>query len=161
MTNPRVASGETRILRAAITKVLMRATAPMPADEIARSPEVAATGLPRHKASLCVAHMYRLKNTGPTLHRIEFDDTRPAKYYLPGVLSASLMGGKAFDDGKSMATRKKPAPVNNVKPEPQEFTFNPVELEAATPIDVPVSVPPGVKCITLTVGGVSIKIELQ
>ena len=161
MANPRTLKDETRVLREAITQVLMRATRPMTSSELASAAEVAATGIPKHKAALCVAHMYRLKS-GLVLHRI--DNDVPGKYYVPSILPDKLLKGVPFSEE---GTKRVAAPVNPVKSGPAakvfEFDADKFELQAvpAANVDVPVQVPAGVKCITLSVGGVSIKIELQ
>lgn len=148
-------SDETVLIRDAIKVALDTATEPLTSDEVARHPEVQSLGLPHDMVSRELKALYDKSKKAWPLLRIP--SSKPGRnkweYFNPRVVKLAHKEKAA------------PAPVNDVKSEPvpvPEFTFNPVEFvpEPVAAPDVSVPVPAGVKSVTLSVAGVTIKIEL-
>ncbi len=162
-------SDDTAVLRLAIQQVLASAKAPMTSQQIAEHQEIVSLGLPDHrnKVAITLVNMYDLKKRGFRLCRVPTGQGRTKwEWYNPDVLPHLMF-----------VPPKMPAPVNPVKSAPLNpvippgFEFNPVDFAVAEPDPVPdapysepvvpVQVPVGVKSITLSVAGVTIKIELN
>lgn len=150
-------SDRTVLLREAIKNVLDNATEPMTAVEINEKQEVFELGLGSTAVSMELSALYNVANKPWPIKRIPAEPGKRSKwvYFNPKVVKLAY---------------KEKAPVNTVKSEDApavvspvpEFQFNPVEFvpEAAAAPEVNVPVPAGVKSITLSVAGVTIKIEL-
>lgn len=179
----RQASDTTIALRAAIKSVLDNAPGPLAAAEICAHPAVEAIGVSRADATLCVSHLFLLKSRGFPMMRAPIGGNKFV-YFNPEVVTPNdVVMAKAEERPPLGASSH---PVNAASQAPAgpmksgDFQFNPIHLETeltpapakrktkaeadavAPPVAVPapVHVPAGVKCITLTVAGVSIKIEL-
>lgn len=151
-------SDETTLVRMVIKEVLDTATEPMTAAAIAQHPAVVSMGVSRDKTSQELSAMYRLttKKPFPLCRLPSSSNLAQYEYYNPDVVKLAV-GRRATDD----------TAVNDVNTQPEakpvqaaQFAFNPVEFQAE-PANAAVSVPAGVKSITLTIGGVNIRIELN
>lgn len=151
---------ETALLREAIKEALGNATEPMTSTQVADTPVVMELGLSSNRVSRELKAMHQKKKSSWPIKRIP--SAAPGhntwEYFNPDVVKLVARA----PDRRQAAD---PAPVNGVNP-PPAFEFNPVEFEqaavadAATGPEVNVPVPPGVKSITMTVAGVTIKIDL-
>lgn len=144
----------TQLLRELIPAVLARQTRPVPASEIAQAPEISSLNLsePAKDTSNALTGMYRNRKY-PHLKRVF--QPQPGRSTKWGWFDA-----RAVTDVAEVA-KTKPAAKAPPRVEP-EFKFDPVELTApaTTPAAPVVSLPPGVRSITIQTGGVSIHINL-
>lgn len=129
-------------LRKLLWDVLRLSDRPLSAVEVAQRPEVVAAGVDTSLVSTCLSQMYRRKkyNIGrlPSVQahtQWEYFIRRAAEPRVNAVYSEPA---------------EEPAPQDN------DFQFDPIELGEAvvTPAE-------GAKAITLTVAGVTIRIELS
>ena len=147
---------ETILLREAIEQVLREAARPMTSVQIHEAAAVRELGVSVKRVSHALRELWMLRRKPFPLGRVDAPTVRPKwEYYHMDVCNP-------------LAYRtRKPVEVNDVNSEPQvqepEFQFNALELgeNELTPPAAQVQVPPGVKNITLSVGGVTIRIELN
>lgn len=154
---PNIMTEKNELLRTAIHVALLDAKQPMSSRDLANHPDVRVLGLDMKAVSNQLYQLCEIKKKPFPIRRTFMTAaSSPQKwgYYLGGVTpvieNAPPEKPKPADP---------PAPVSGA---PEDFTFNPVEFAPVRPEpgDAKVTVPPGVKCITLTVGGVGIRIEL-
>lgn len=154
-------SDATQLLREEVQRVLATATAPLTSLQIAEEPGVASLGLGSSRVAMEMTAIYMVKNKPYPLKRIPCSHGRLKwEYFNPRVV-------KLAPTTLPVADRRAPEqpPVNAVNS--NEFTFDPVAfdppVEAESTVEPPeqaVTLPNGVKSITLTIGGVMVKIEL-
>lgn len=162
-------SDKTVLLREALRTVLDKATAPMNAAEVNSYSEISRLGTFPHETAIELAHLWARKKSLFPIARIA--GPKGYEYFNPEVVKLSYP--PLPKPGERVNSVKPPIPP--VRP---EFEFNPVEFEAqaspahdpvdqvAETIDEPaepanVVVPAGVKCITISVGGVTIRVEMS
>lgn len=151
----------TLLLRDAIRVVFAQASEPMTSTEVGDAPDVKELGLPLARVAIELSNMYTGKYKTFPIARIPAPSGSRCQwaYFNPEVVRLEYT---------PHVPKVRAAPVNDVKSAPaQEFLFDPVQMVmdmAAPSVDEPetpaVTVPAGVKTITLTVAGVSIKIEI-
>lgn len=126
-------SSERRLLRAAIEIALSEADQPITANEVALHPEVAALEQRAEQISQQLYLMYHSTRGYQQVGRVPYHGKGSSRW--------------AYFD------KSKPEKVNDVYSDPavEDFQFNPVELAEAGEA----------KAVTLTVGGVTIRIELS
>lgn len=153
----RAMTEKTQLIRTALESVLMDATRPMGATELYQHPDIAALGVSDKDVSNQLFQISKVKDKPFQLRRVFLPAAGSSQkwgYYIQGVVPV-------VEDRRPEKPKPAdpPAPVSGA---PEDFTFNPVEFAPVCPEpgDAKVTVPPGVKCITLTVGGVGIRIEL-
>lgn len=155
-------SDETELLRMAIQEALASATAPMSGAEVASCAPVANLGLDSHRVSHELSQLYKRRaKLFPLCRTYAAAGKATYEYYNPEVVKMELVPREE----RRTAPRREDdqAALNAVNPAPSEFQFDPVSF-AAEPVptsDANVSVPAGVRSITLTVGGVVVRIELN
>lgn len=148
---------ETILLRDAIKEVLDKANEPLSPDAIAEHSAVFGLGLPKARVSRELRAMYEVQKKPWPLLRIPSSSPGRSQwdYFNPNVVPLVARGPDRRQEPD-------PMPVNSVNP--PAFEFNPVEFAAEPPAapqgDASVAVPAGVKSITLTVSGVTVRIEL-
>lgn len=183
-------SDTTVALRAAIKAVLDTATTPLTSSQICDHPAVASLNVAKADATLAVAHLFMLKSRGFLMMRspigggkfvyfnpdVVVPDTEvmaaaqdmTGQGHVPQSVNLVNSGDFAFNPigfageikankpaGRRPGSKNKPKMLAGVPGGPAINESKPAEN-----FEVPVRVLPGVKCITLTVAGVSIKIEL-
>lgn len=155
-------SDESTLLRLAITEVLAHATQPLTSVQIGEAHAVRSLGLDmgNDRMAKTMHLMFKVQRKHTPLARIRVYGKGQTRYgwYNPEVVTPL--------ESKHVEYAATDGPVNPIK-SPPEFKFNPLEFvggEAAALAEPPpapaIKVPQGVKCITLSVGSVAIKIEL-
>lgn len=143
-------------LRDAIATILAKAKEPLDAVEIAQHELIADVEYTASDVSEVLARMNRKAKKPHPIKRIRVSGPKNTrwKYYNPDVV-------QPLEDRPRGKRATPPAPDPVIPPAaPPEFQFDPVPL--AQELQKPtVEVPPGVKSITVKVGGVSILIELD
>lgn len=153
-------SDETSLLRDAIGEVLSRATAPMSSVEIYDDAAVRTLGITTYRVSRELKALYKRQKQVFPLKRIPHHTGKSKwAYFNPRVVKLAYTPAEP--------PREAPAqgPVNGVKP---EFTFDPIDFAppavTAEIADQPEPAPEPrstVKSITVSVSGISIKIDLD
>lgn len=155
-------SDETALLRMAIQEALASAVAPMSGAEVASCAPVASLGLESTRVSHELAQLYKRRaKLFPICRTWAATGKATFEYYNPDVVRLAV----APREERRMSPRREApaAPVNGAN---SSFEFNPIafgrdpDLAPEVPSAANVSLPSGVKSITLTVGGVVVRIEL-
>lgn len=162
MTTTNRISPKVSALRLAIRDVLAMATEPLTSPQIAGTLAVQQTGASIVEVSNALYNLMRLKRKAFPLKRLANPGKGQAQwqYYNPTVIKPLSVASKVVS---APPTRGEDATLENTKV--PEFHFNPW-LEQPEPIrpgqpDEGVVVTQGVKAVTVTVGGVVIRIELE
>lgn len=142
-------SDETVLLREAIRQVLSRATEPLYTDQIHSSHAVSSLGLAPERTTAELMVMFRAKHE--RVDRIRSPNGRCLWAY--------------FDPRVCTPLERQPRKPVVVAPAADKLEFNPIEadeldLGGPIPPSANVQVPPGVKAIAISIGGVSLRIEL-
>lgn len=158
-------SDETTLLRDAIQEVLAGATAPMTSQELYESDPVRSLGVDPNRVSRELKTLYELLVKPFPLKRVPNSQGRCMwAYFNPKVVKL------AYTPAEPPRPAPEQGPVNDVKSAEPEFHFNPVEFLHPSPVasateDVAEPKVPEptskVKSITVSVAGVSIKIDLD
>lgn len=156
-------SDETTLLREAIGQTLAQATEPMTSGDVYDTPGVRSLGLSPDRVSRELKTMHSRVDKPFPLKRIPHGGPGKSKwaYFNPDVVKL------AYTPAEPPRAAPSQGPVNDDKSTPA-FEFNPVEFVApvaspATDTAEPPTPQPGstVKSITVTVAGISIKIDLD
>lgn len=144
-------SDESILLREVITEVLAGATEPLTNQEIHDDHRVRVLGLTADRVSRELSHMIRIAATKPKVSRVpSAKGLCKWAYFNPKVVKLAYAPSKP-------ATPEPAASVNDVKSPAPEFHFDPVSFALAAP-EVPAA--PTVKSITVTVAGITVKIDI-
>lgn len=143
-------------LREAIATIMSKAKEPLDCVEVASDAMVADLEFSATQVSETLARMLNKREKPFPLKRIRAPGNKNTrwKYYNPEVV-------QVLEDKPRVkkTAAPEPPPMPPAAP-PPEFKFDPVPL--AKELQQPtVEVPPGVKSITIKVGGVSIHVELD
>lgn len=150
-------SEDTALLRIAIKDALDKATEPLSSAQVAQDPAVQQMGL-GERTAIELANMYNMKAPPFPLKRIPSNVKGSRwQYFNPDVVQL------AYTPAEPQRAAPPLPPVNGVKL--PEFAFNPVDFHPPAPAEaVELPSPPAdtvVKSITVTVAGITVKIDLD
>lgn len=150
-------SDDTALLRLAIKEVLDQATEPLTSAQVASSPAVHWLGI-GERTAIELANIYNMKAPPFRVKRIP-SNVKGVKwqYFNPDVVKL------AYTPAEPPREAPPQEPVNTVKP--QEFKFNPLDFLNPMAESAVETVKPAprstVKSITVTVEGITVKIDLD
>jgi hypothetical protein len=157
MGSGRPLSDKGSILRESIGLVLREAKEPLTNQDLAESQLLAGLEFTPNDVSMTLVKMFNSTRRPFPLKRIRLHG-RGAKwgYYNPEVVQV------LEDKPRPKKTAAAEPPPPPAPPAPAEFRFDPIDLPRELAAQEPtVTVPPGVKSITIRIGGVSIQVELD